>query len=175
MKFVCHFFPPINKEMEGQFDDADDSELLSPMESSGHIGKPQSTSDVSKSSKLQVSDLFQYSYEQKREGGEGVQENSDEDDDLACDEMESMLLGEERSGSASKNNGGGASASFGQRVNLSARVQNDIVRSEKKGEKRPNYYGRDDRATSEQVLDPRTRLILFKLLNSGYLTEIDGE
>jgi len=31
-----------------------------------------------------------------------------------------------------------------------------------------------DRATVEQVMDPRTRMILFKLLNKGFLTEIDG-
>ena len=33
---------------------------------------------------------------------------------------------------------------------------------------------RSDRATSEQVLDPRTRMILFKLLNNNVLTSIDG-
>ena len=53
-------------------------------------------------------------------------------------------------------------------------IQNDIIRSEKKSEKRPNYYGRDDRATSEQVMDPRTRLMLFKLLSNNFLSEIDG-
>lgn len=63
---------------------------------------------------------------------------------------------------------------FGKRINLSARVMNDIVKSEKKSERIPNYIGKDDRATSEQVLDPRTRLILFKLLSNGFLTEIDG-
>ena len=31
-----------------------------------------------------------------------------------------------------------------------------------------------DRATTEQVLDPRTRMILFKLLNRGFITEING-
>ena len=40
--------------------------------------------------------------------------------------------------------------------------------------KRTLTQGRDDRATSEQVLDPRTRLILFKLLSRGALETIDG-
>jgi RIO kinase 1 len=40
--------------------------------------------------------------------------------------------------------------------------------------KTSKHTGRDDRATSEQVLDPRTRLIIFKLLSSGYLSKIDG-
>ena len=63
---------------------------------------------------------------------------------------------------------------FGKKVNLSTRVENEIERSEKKGDKRNNFQDRADRATSEQVLDPRTRLILFKMLNSGYISEIDG-
>ena len=33
---------------------------------------------------------------------------------------------------------------------------------------------RDERATTEQVLDPRTRLLLFKLLNAGTLSSING-
>ena len=33
---------------------------------------------------------------------------------------------------------------------------------------------RKDRATVEQVLDPRTKMILFKLLNKGIITEING-
>ena len=36
------------------------------------------------------------------------------------------------------------------------------------------HTGRDDRATVEQVLDPRTRLILFKLLNAGFISAIHG-
>lgn len=31
-----------------------------------------------------------------------------------------------------------------------------------------------DRATAEQVMDPRTRMILFKLLSRGMLSNIDG-
>jgi len=33
---------------------------------------------------------------------------------------------------------------------------------------------RKDRATTEQVLDPRTKMILFKLLNKGTIVEING-
>lgn len=36
------------------------------------------------------------------------------------------------------------------------------------------HTGRDDRATTEQVLDPRTRLMLFKMLSSGFLTKLNG-
>ena len=40
--------------------------------------------------------------------------------------------------------------------------------------KREKHTGRDDRATSEQCLDPRTRLILFKMLSTGFLDKVDG-
>lgn len=33
---------------------------------------------------------------------------------------------------------------------------------------------KQDRATAELVMDPRTRMILFKLLNRGMITEING-
>ena len=38
------------------------------------------------------------------------------------------------------------------------------------------YRGKDksDRATAEQVMDPRTRMILFKMLSRGVITEING-
>lgn len=90
------------------------------------------------------------------------------DDPSEYDDLESSLLGEQSVGS------GRTMGNLESKINLSARVENDIRSSEKKGEKRPNYYGRDDRATSEQVMDPRTRMILFKLLNSNYLAEING-
>ena len=94
-------------------------------------------------------------------------------DEKGFDEIESSLLNDDFGGNFKFSNGGN-SADLGKKINLSVRIQNDIVRSEKKGEKRASHYGRDDRATSEQVLDPRTRLILFKLLSNGFLTEIDG-
>ncbi|XP_041357623.1 serine/threonine-protein kinase RIO1-like [Gigantopelta aegis] len=39
-----------------------------------------------------------------------------------------------------------------------------------------SYRGKDkaDRATAEQVMDPRTRMIVFKMLSRGVMTEING-
>lgn len=37
-----------------------------------------------------------------------------------------------------------------------------------------NHTDRSDRATNEQVLDPRTRLVLFKMLGRGLLETIEG-
>jgi RIO kinase 1 len=40
--------------------------------------------------------------------------------------------------------------------------------------KKISHTGRDDRATTEQCLDPRTRLVLFRLLSTGIFEKIDG-
>lgn len=37
-----------------------------------------------------------------------------------------------------------------------------------------NMKDKSDRATNEQVLDPRTRLILFKMIGRGLIHEING-
>lgn len=39
---------------------------------------------------------------------------------------------------------------------------------------RTRFREKKDRATSEQCLDPRTRLILYKMLNQQFVTEING-
>lgn len=61
---------------------------------------------------------------------------------------------------------------------LSAQASNlktSIAKSMKKADRnRTRIHGKDERATTEQVLDPRTRMILFKMLNAGILTSIDG-
>lgn len=44
----------------------------------------------------------------------------------------------------------------------------------KGGFDRVNHRDRADRATNEQVLDPRTRLVLFKMLGRGLVDRIEG-
>jgi len=52
---------------------------------------------------------------------------------------------------------------------------NLIQEQNKKNEKERHRVKDDsDRATVEQVMDPRTRMILFKLLNRGFISEING-
>jgi RIO kinase 1 len=60
-------------------------------------------------------------------------------------------------------------------ISISHAVRNRMGDMEKlETHKRTNVIDRNDRATSEQVLDPRTRMILFKFLNSGFLESLDG-
>ena len=49
-------------------------------------------------------------------------------------------------------------------IEANRKLENDRVRAKDKA----------DRATVEQVLDPRTRMILFKILNKGIICEING-
>lgn len=122
-------------------------------------------------------------YTQTEENAQVEDERIDEEDEERikdeADALELELLGEGRfdlmSDRGGNLNGDSASLSLpSSRINFSNRVENDITRSEKKGEKKIRTQGRDDRATSEQVMDPRTRLILFKMLSSAFLMVIDG-
>jgi RIO kinase 1 len=163
--------------MDGQFDDVDDTtgtpllpaaalveaEVISTAAVSNPIAKK-----VKKSKKTPVITILEPPIEVIDDGRNA----GEEDTDFSFDALESMLLNDGSYTGGAKGSMGGSD--FGKKINLSTRVQNDITRSEKKGEKRLNDCGKDDRATSEQVLDPRTRLILFKLLNNGFLSAIDG-
>lgn len=66
-------------------------------------------------------------------------------------------------------------AKFASRIKLG---QLDFITAGGVGKKADDgkYIEKDksDRATTEQVLDPRTRMILFKLINRGVLFEING-
>ncbi|KAK4319642.1 hypothetical protein Pmani_009426 [Petrolisthes manimaculis] len=54
-------------------------------------------------------------------------------------------------------------------------VTNRMVETERRSESgRQRVRDKSERATVEQVLDPRTRMILFKFLNKGTITEING-
>lgn len=56
---------------------------------------------------------------------------------------------------------------------MSAAVANDVKAAGIK-EMRSKGGDRSDRATVEQAIDPRTRMVLFKMLNRGLFTEING-
>jgi len=58
---------------------------------------------------------------------------------------------------------------------VSDQAQNKVLAQNRKEDKeRFRVKDKSDRATIEQVMDPRTRMILFKLLNRGFISEING-
>ncbi len=96
--------------------------------------------------------------------------DSDEDDDnyYDYDEDDNPVLG--GSGASST-----AIAASSKKMNFSHAVANTVTKMQNmEVKKRTLHTSRDDRATSEQCLDPRTRLMLFKMLSNGMLDEIDG-
>ena len=59
--------------------------------------------------------------------------------------------------------------------NLSgAQVSAVLDKQRKQDKERLRVKDKADRATIEQVMDPRTRMILFKMLNRGFISEING-
>lgn len=60
-------------------------------------------------------------------------------------------------------------------ASLPSGTKNGLIESNRKAEsERLRVKDKYDRATVEQVLDPRTRIILFKLLSRGVIAEING-
>ena len=54
-------------------------------------------------------------------------------------------------------------------------VSSDVKNTNRKADLNQNRQtDKADRATVEQVLDPRTRMILFKMLNRNIIYEING-
>jgi len=63
---------------------------------------------------------------------------------------------------------------FNDRITLAPLYSTNAATSRKGGSEKVLIKDKSDRATNEQVLDPRTRLILFKMLGRGLLERIDG-
>ncbi|XP_052860599.1 serine/threonine-protein kinase RIO1 [Anopheles cruzii] len=60
-------------------------------------------------------------------------------------------------------------------ASLPGHAKNTLIETQRKADgERLRSKDKQDRATAEQVMDPRTRMILFKLLNRAMITEING-
>uniref|UniRef100_A0A182WD50 Serine/threonine-protein kinase RIO1 n=1 Tax=Anopheles minimus TaxID=112268 RepID=A0A182WD50_9DIPT len=60
-------------------------------------------------------------------------------------------------------------------ASLPNHAKNTLIETQRKVDSdRLRSKDKQDRATAEQVMDPRTRMILFKLLNRSMITEING-
>jgi RIO kinase 1 len=100
-------------------------------------------------------------------------EEDDFEDDM-YDDLEEELTGGGALPSSMSGSGTGFSGAAAK-MNLSHSVSNSVTKMEQmETSKRASHTGRDDRATSEQCLDPRTRLLLFRMLSTGFLQLIDG-
>ena len=95
--------------------------------------------------------------------------DDDFDDDFYYDEHDNPVSGSSSSSQSSTN------LAAAKKMNFSHSVANTVSKMQAlEVKKRTLHTSRDDRATSEQCLDPRTRLMLFKMLSNGMLEVIDG-
>ena len=145
--------------LSGQFDDAaDDVAFIELM-------RRRLTADAARRGTIQ-----RYQDTKEEEDMEDTLEDDEYEEDL-YDELEEELSGGGAFSGASSKTVSGAAA----KMNLSHSVSNSVTKMEQlETSKKSSHTGRDDRATSEQCLDPRTRLLLFRLLSTGFLELIDG-
>jgi RIO kinase 1 len=107
------------------------------------------------------------------EEGDEYYDDDDLDDDYYYDEDDNPIGGSSSSNSHHQTNA--TNVSMGKKMNFSHSVSNTVSKMQDlEIKKRTLHTSRDDRATTEQCLDPRTRLMLFKMISNGMLDEIDG-
>lgn len=168
--------------MSGQFDD--------PVESAPFqmkiITEQQSDDDFIASMRakmmLLASDSSQSPVDNQKRTPEPIEEdyNYYEDDTFDLDDEDELMLPTSLKSSLNKATSSGTSSISSARINLDSKkmshaVSNAVTKMHHlESSKRKSHTGRDDRATSEQCLDPRTRLILFRMLSNGFLELIDG-
>jgi len=117
----------------------------------------------------------------------GIYDNDDDDDDDDGDEEEYLdddedyyayddddapvvAVAQQVGNNVHSNNN-----SSSKHMNFSHSVSNSVTKYQHLEQtKRTLTTDRNDRATTEQCLDPRTRLILFKLISRGFLEQVDG-
>jgi len=175
--------------MSGQFDDADEGASSGPLQNSF---LDQSDDDFVKAMRAkmmlvsqeqqpkpqpqqQPSIRIDITDQQTTETTDEYYAEEDEEDDDLFDLMDDEdLLATKGIGGSTQSHLADAGNS---RINLNSshKVSNAVSKMHHmESSKKKSHTGRDDRATSEQCLDPRTRLILFRMLSNGFLELIDG-
>ncbi|XP_076661973.1 RIO kinase 1 isoform X1 [Halictus rubicundus] len=174
------------QDEQGQFSDADENETL--IEESK--GQPLFCNELSKNvDKLHISN------NKKEQVEEDNDDDLDDDDTLAwdVDENRKDIVKDTRTKHSNAQNVSNKITNYQPSDKLFRRYANKIsiekyegpslpghaanllIKNDKRAEKdRLRTKDKHDRATVEQVLDPRTRMILFKLLNQGIIAEING-
>eukprot|EP00804_Cyclotella_cryptica_P026342 CCRYP_007658-RA/>CCRYP_007658-RA protein AED:0.30 eAED:0.30 QI:112/1/1/1/1/1/2/989/331 len=175
-------------DMQGQFDDAPEGdEAAAPMEI---VSQQQSDDDFVASIRAKMMLLISnpahsptddencINSSHKTEPTQYVEDDDDDDDDMfdLLDDEDETLHNPSCKSSLKTNLASISSARINlDNKNMSHAVSNAVTKMQHlESSKRKSHTGRDDRATSEQCLDPRTRLILFRMLSNGFLELIDG-
>lgn len=171
--------------MDGQFDDADeDLAFIAMMQARLNMEENQYTQPV-EPEKTTSMPVPQATEEEEEKYAQEEEEEYYEEGEDDYDDMEDMLGGGNTGGGGGNNSNLKSVTMSASKLNMDSRttstksmshsVSNAVSKmSHMETTKRTLHQGRDDRATSEQCLDPRTRLILFRLLSTGVFEKIDG-
>lgn len=176
---------------EGQFSDADETE---PRHETSR-GKPLFHPALSKG----ISELYISNSKEAEENDiDDDDDDNDLEDDLIWDEDQSRSGSKDITKSIKSQNVNAQNVSnkitnyqpsdklfrrYANKINIEKyegpslpdHAANLLIESHKRTDKdRIRTKDKHDRATVEQVLDPRTRMILFKMLNQGIIAEING-
>ena len=175
---------------EGQFDDAEEDDSVVPNSLTHYIANEASTKDVDRLDENEnggLSDHVKSSSEDSNDEDFGEWDWEDETGDFtkrynaSKSEVSVSNTSGKRQSTLQPNEK--SLEKFGNRIKveryegpkLSNKAANVLIQANKKLENdRVRSKDKADRATVEQVLDPRTRMILFKILNKGVICEING-
>ena len=182
--------------MYGQFDDADEGATTRPLHS---VMEDQSDDDFVKAMRAKMMLASEQQQQQQRQKQKQHPVNrrdapkdtssknndeyiAEEEEDYEEEEDDLFDLMDDDDLLATKGGVGGGTQSHladagNSRINLNSshKVSNAVSKMHHmESTKKKSHTGRDDRATSEQCLDPRTRLLLFRMLSNGFLELIDG-
>ncbi|GMT29802.1 hypothetical protein PFISCL1PPCAC_21099 [Pristionchus fissidentatus] len=116
------------------------------------------------------------SEEEEEYGGAEEEEEEEEDEGMILEEFGDATGDFTKRLAAMRNGlGGGGGVGPNSQARHAAHAHSALRTAEVDEErKKKRVKDRADRATVEQVLDPRTRLVLFRLLQRGTLESIDG-
>ncbi|XP_053669738.1 serine/threonine-protein kinase RIO1 [Anopheles nili] len=188
----------------GQFDDAleDATEGLDAIRLQGE--PPRAATGVPLKTNIEIQDaLFMYSANEDRvaeqydECNYDEESDDDDEDDFYCFEGGELKRNQQLNLNQTHANAQNASQKvshfqpadvlfkkFTNRINveryegpasLPTHAKNKLIETQRKVDsERLRSKDKQDRATAEQVMDPRTRMILFKLLSRAMITEVNG-
>jgi len=111
---------------------------------------------------------------ENKDEDENKDEEDEEDEDEEIDKIESINDFSIKTSNNNRRNKYSGRIDTSNEM-ISSKIKNEINNIEKNEiDKTIRIKGKESRATTEQVLDPRTRMILFKLVNSNFLYSING-
>ena len=177
MEYQVPFFERMEtpNEIEGQFSDADETEpsktiKIQDLKIESQKDSSSEDSEFFEDSDYEASDEFDdFYYENEKNYHASQGSNPNRQNSANASQKVTKFQPTEK-----------VSMKFVDKINIDkyegpAKAMNKVLEQNRRDENnRFRVKDKSDRATMEQVMDPRTRMILFKLLNRNFISEING-